>query len=165
MEKALLALETIRKGVETGALTLEQAKRLFRESWAKAFGEFDIEKVFWRTTYSLGFLFLGYAFYRTYFWLKNIEFGLRHPESMWADVQKALGWWNPIGSWIAEAIKKGLADEYQSEVLNDPFIQFGGMIFDRWLFPIVTALPFLWAGLEVRDMKRRKALLSLASEV
>jgi hypothetical protein len=165
MEKALLALETIRKGIETGALTLEQAKRLFRETWGKAFGDFDMEKVLWRTVYSEGFIFLGYALYKMYFWIKNIEFGVRHPEAAWADVMKSLGWWFPLGPYLAEAVKRGLTDEYQAEVLGDPFIQIGGMIFDKWLFPIATALPFLWAGLEVRDMKRRRALLSLASEM
>lgn len=60
---ALLALE---KGVEVGAIGFKEARELFKETWQKAFPEFDVEKVFFRCIYTTGGLFVAKIVYDLY---------------------------------------------------------------------------------------------------
>lgn len=54
MSEVALSIAALEKGLEIGAVGFKKAKEIFRETWREAFGEFDVEKVFWRTIYAEG---------------------------------------------------------------------------------------------------------------
>lgn len=185
MATALVKLEAIRKGLETGSIVFDQARGLFRETWQTAFPTYDMEKVFWRSVYGVGiFGLLWFAWTVGAAWRSLLKALMpakpkaRTPEGELIDIPNEV-WKEVWDECQAEGVEGGnlflacvtvklrergyerLERAEEEEEEKAPFlVDLGDKIFLENPGLAALLIPVLFAALEWKEMKRRNEMLA-----
>lgn len=161
MSELMLMLQSIEKGLETGSLDFKQARSLFKETASKAFGEFDIEKVFWRSVYGVGFFFMAKIIYQIYVAGKLVEV---YPEEL-PEQFFNIGWWQKWASPIVWLIYEWAVPQEEHERKRSEILEKIGIpkvlddVMMKYSTLVMIGIPGLFGFLEYRRVKKLKEVL------
>lgn len=173
MSSALLATRALGSAVEVGALGFREARGLFRETWQKAFPEYDVEKVFFRCVYTIGGLLIADAVYNVYFQFQLLS---RKPLKWLTQVVEAplKLFVTPISVQLAKTVfpkRAGeIEEEYRKRIEQErrQLCEDAGVpvilddVFGKHFYLIMAGACGWWIFSEYRAYKKLKALTQQA---
>lgn len=174
---AIATLGALEKGIEVGALGFKEAQKIFRETirttWLKAFGEYDIEKVFFRGVYSVGLLFvakIAYEMIITGHLIKEhsewiVEKVIERMPPAWTyifGITGVVGWYilGPKPTKEEQEARKEEIKQKREQIIEELGIPaFIDNLMTKNFGLVILAVCGYWAYTEYRRMRRMRALL------